>query len=122
LKALVSEASGNTLAYGLTAFAKILQVADVQVEAFGVVDQWLIDRVWDLPTYFYFFCFILFLTKGCRLGHCTSSCEYFTTCDVDLGYFSIPSRSFESRRSSNSFIRSRRCKTTEFSTSFSWKT
>lgn len=45
LKTLISEASGNTLAYGLTAFAKVLQVADVQVEAFGVVDQWLIDRV-----------------------------------------------------------------------------
>lgn len=45
LKTLISEASGNTLAYGLTAFAKILQVADVQVEAFAVVDQWLIDRV-----------------------------------------------------------------------------
>jgi hypothetical protein len=45
LKTLISEASGNTLAYGLTAFAKVLQVPDVQVEAFGVVDQWLVDRV-----------------------------------------------------------------------------
>lgn len=45
LKTLISEATGNTLAYGLTAFAKILQVPDVQAEAFGVVDDWLIDRV-----------------------------------------------------------------------------
>jgi hypothetical protein len=45
LKALISEATGNTLAYGLTAFSKILQVPDVQAEAFGVVDGWVIDRV-----------------------------------------------------------------------------
>jgi hypothetical protein len=45
LKTLISEATGNTLAYGLTAFAKILQVPDVQAEAFGVVDNWLIERV-----------------------------------------------------------------------------
>jgi hypothetical protein len=45
LKTLISEATGNTLAYGLTAFAKILQVPDVQAEAFGAVDEWLIDRV-----------------------------------------------------------------------------
>lgn len=49
LKTLVSEATGNTLAYGLTAFAKILQVPDVQAEAFGVVDNWLIDRVIPIP-------------------------------------------------------------------------
>jgi len=48
LKTLISEATGNTLAYGLTAFAKILQVADVQAEAFGVVDDWLIERVSSL--------------------------------------------------------------------------
>jgi hypothetical protein len=42
---LISEAAGNTLAYGLTAFAKILQVPEVKAEAFGVVDDWLIDRV-----------------------------------------------------------------------------
>jgi len=48
LKALISEATGNTLAYALTAFAKILQVPDVQAEAFGVVDNWLIDRVISL--------------------------------------------------------------------------
>ena len=48
LKTLISEATGNTLAYGLTAFAKILQVSDVQAEVFGVVDNWLIDRVLTL--------------------------------------------------------------------------
>jgi hypothetical protein len=45
LKALLGEATGNTLAYGLMAFAKILQVPDVRAEAFGLVDDWLIDRV-----------------------------------------------------------------------------
>jgi hypothetical protein len=45
---LISEAAGNTLAYGLTAFAKLLQVPDVQAEAFGMVDDWLIERV--IPT------------------------------------------------------------------------
>ena len=45
LKTLLSEATGNTLAYGLTAFAKVLQVPEVQAQAFGVVDDWLIDRV-----------------------------------------------------------------------------
>jgi hypothetical protein len=45
LKTLIADAAGNTLAYGLTAFAKLLQVADVQVEVFGVVDKAFIDRV-----------------------------------------------------------------------------
>jgi hypothetical protein len=45
LKALLGEATGNTLAYGLMAFAKILQVPDVRAEAFGLVDDWLIHRV-----------------------------------------------------------------------------
>ena len=52
LKNLISEATGNTLAYGLSAFAKILQVPAVQAEAFGVVDDWLIDRVQHLQTPF----------------------------------------------------------------------
>jgi len=45
LKTLISEATGNTLAYGLTAFAKLLQVPTVQEDAFRVVDNWLIERV-----------------------------------------------------------------------------
>jgi hypothetical protein len=45
LKDLIAEAAGNTLAYGLTAFAKLLQVADVQVEVFAVVDKPFTDRV-----------------------------------------------------------------------------
>ena len=47
LKALIAEATGNALAYGLTAFAKLLQVADVQVEVFGGVDKVFIDRVFQ---------------------------------------------------------------------------
>jgi hypothetical protein len=49
LKTLISESSGNTLAYGLTAFATILQVPEVQAQVFAVVDDWLIDRVYLLP-------------------------------------------------------------------------
>ena len=52
MKTLISEATGNTLAYGLTAFAKILQVPDVQAEVFGVVDDWFINRVYFVsPSY-----------------------------------------------------------------------
>jgi len=51
LKTLIEEATGNTLAYGLTAFAKLLQVADVQVEVFGVVDKAFTDRVTHSPPF-----------------------------------------------------------------------
>jgi engulfment and cell motility protein 1 len=48
LKGLIGESNGNTLAYGLTAFSKILQVPDVRADAFAAVDDWLVGRVQSL--------------------------------------------------------------------------
>jgi hypothetical protein len=88
LKNLISEATGNTLAYGLSGFAKLLQVPDVQAEAFGVVDDWLIERVLAFPRHA--------LTSGRRFSHCPSVGEYTTSCNIDFGHFGISSGSLES--------------------------
>jgi hypothetical protein len=94
LKTLISEASGNTLAYGLMAFAKILQVPDVRAEAFGLVDNWLIDRVFPSVSK---------AKIAYRLGCCTSTCEHSKTCYVNFGYTGITPRPFESTRTATYF-------------------
>jgi hypothetical protein len=48
--------------------------------------------------------FLLKAKIGYRLGNCTSTCEYSTTCDVNLGYFGISPRPFESPRSTDTLI------------------
>ena len=89
------------------AFAKILQVPDVRAEAFGLVDNWLIDRVFPSVSK---------AKIAYRLGCCTSTCEHSETCHVNFGYIGITPRPFESTRTTDSLVSSGSRTTTHFGT------